>query len=183
MEYKHCKLSEFIFKNGNLVSLYGVAGSGKTAVALQVLEDITPSIYISTQGKSYEARVESMKLTNKNTFFVEANSADELVENIVRGIQLQPELLVVDSINTFYRLSRKAVDLIHPLIFLKEFSKYKKVIITWQVSMNNRVSGEKFMRYFSDDVIRVTKNYLIGNLRECKFKITDRGVIGCLRNY
>ncbi|BDC19004.1 AAA family ATPase [Acidianus sp. HS-5] len=183
MEYKHCKLSEFVFKNGNLISFYGTAGSGKTAVALQILEEITPSIYISTQGKSYEARVDRMSFVSKNTFFVEANSADEVIENIIKSIELQPELIVVDSINTFYRLNRKTIDLIQPLIFLKEFSKYKRIIITWQMSMNNKVSGEKFMRYFSDDVIRVTKNYLIGNLRECKFKITDKGVIGCLKNY
>ncbi|ARM75690.1 AAA family ATPase [Acidianus manzaensis] len=180
MEYKSCKISEFVFKNGNFVSIYGQAGSGKTIVALQLLENIYPSLYISTEGKEYQARASRMLLTE--SYFLEVNNDADLIQAILNASRLELKLIIVDTINIFYRLERKEKTLIVPLMLLKEFSKLGRVVTIWQMSLNNKVSGEKFMRYFSDDILRMTKNYIIGNMRECKFKITERGVIGCLKN-
>ncbi|WP_240931355.1 ATP-binding protein [Acidianus sulfidivorans] len=183
MEYKSCKLSEFVFKNGNFISIYGKAGSGKTALALQLMENIYPSLYISTEGKEYQARVSKTLLNNSAYFFFEVNSDIELVQAILNASRLELKLLIIDTINIFYRLERKEKMLLVPLMLLKEFSKLHKVVTIWQISLNNKVSGEKFMRYFSDDVLRMASNHIIGNMRDCRIKITERGVIGCLKNY
>lgn len=182
MEYKSYNLIEFIFKNGNLISIYGHAGSGKTSLALQLVESLYPSLYISTEGKAYQARASKM-LFSSSTYFLEVNSTEELIKVIISASTMGLALLVIDTINVFYRLERNPLFLLHPLILLKQLSKFTKVALFWQMSMNNRVSGEKFMRYFSDDIIRITKNYLIGNMRRCKIEITERGVKGCLKNF
>jgi len=177
VEYKRCTIAEFIFKNSSLVSIYGTSGSGKTLIGLQVLKEFESSVFISTEGSAYKSRVRG---SFKNAYFADAMSELELLNAIFKAISLEPKVLVVDTINKFFRMSRRPEDLLHPLILLKRFSKYGKVLIIWEVSMNNKVSGEKLMRYFSGDVLRVTKSYVIGNLRKCKFRITDEGVVGCL---
>ncbi len=179
MEYKRCTIGEFIFRNSNFVSIYGPSGSGKTLIGIQVLKELENSVFISTEGSAYKNRVKGYF---KNAYFADALTQLELMDAIFKAISLEPKVIVVDTINKFYRMSRRQEDLLHPLILLRRFSRYGKVLLLWEVSMNNKVSGEKFMRYFSGDVLRVTKSYIIGNLRKCKFKITDEGVVGCLRS-
>ncbi|BFH73527.1 AAA family ATPase [Sulfurisphaera javensis] len=175
------KISEFVFEKGRIVSLYGASGSGKTNIILQVITEITPSLYISTEGKSYYARIENLK-AKKDVYYTESNSVYELILSIIKSANLNLKLIAVDTINRFYRETRKEKDIEYPLILLSAWAYENniKVLLSWQVSGNNRVSGEKFMRKVSEDVLRVTKNYIIGNLRVCKFKIVSSGVEGCL---
>lgn len=174
------KISEFIFERGKLVSIYGTSGSGKTNIMLQVISEMRPSLYISTEGVSYQARIEKLK-GKPDVYFTEVNSIYELISALIKALNLDVKLISIDTINRFYRESRKEKDIEYPLILVSSFVENGvKVLLGWQVSGNNRVSGEKFMRAFSEDVLRVTKSYIIGNLRHCKFKITNDGVIGCL---
>lgn len=172
------RISEFLFQKGRLISLYGLAGTGKTNIALQVLIEVGKGIFISTEGSAYEARLEKLKGL-RNALFTNVNSILELITSIIKSSTT--DLIIIDSINSFYRLSRRKKDIEYPLILLKSFSENGgKVLLIWQMSWNNKVSGEKFMRKFSDDVLRISKGEIIGNLRVCKFKITERGVLGCL---
>ncbi len=178
MEYKHCKISEFIFKHSNFVSIYGTSGVGKTIIGLQIAKEFSNSVFISSEGYIYKSRVSNIFF--KNTLFADVSNSLELINSIFRAILLEPNVIVVDTINKFYRIDKKYRGLLYPLMFLSEYSKYGKVLLFWEVSMNNKVSGEKFMRYFSGDVLRLTRGNIIGNLRNCKFKINKDGVIGCL---
>ncbi|MDT7876111.1 AAA family ATPase [Sulfolobus sp. SCGC AB-777_L09] len=172
------RISEFLFQKGRLISLYGLAGTGKTNIALQVLIEVGKGIFISTEGSAYEARLEKLKGL-RNALFTNVNSILELITSIIKSSTT--DLIIIDSINSFYRLSRRKKDIEYPLILLKSFSENGgKVLLIWQMSWNNKVSGEKFMRKFSDDVLRISRGEIIGNLRVCKFKITERGVLGCL---
>lgn len=172
------RISEFLFQKGRLISLYGLAGTGKTNIALQVLIEVGKGIFISTEGSAYEARLEKLKGL-RNALFTNVNSILELTTSIIKSSTT--DLIIIDSINSFYRLSRRKKDIEYPLILLKSFSENGgKVLLIWQMSWNNKVSGEKFMRKFSDDVLRISRGEIIGNLRVCKFKITERGVLGCL---
>ncbi|MCY0860259.1 MAG: AAA family ATPase [Sulfolobaceae archaeon] len=175
------KISEFIFAKGKVVSLYGKSGSGKTSVSLQLCKEITPCLYISTEGVAYQARVE--KTLYPNTYFAEAETSIQVVELIYSALtKTNVNLIVIDTVNSIYRRNREVKDLLFQLINAKEVSNYYNIrfLLTWQVSMNNRVSGEVFMRFFSDDILRITGKYIIGNLRECKIRINDKGVSGCL---
>jgi len=175
------KISDFVFEKGSVVSLYGVAGSGKTNIILQVINEITPSLYISTEGVSYQARVEGIRW-KKDVYFANTNNIFELISIIIKATKLNLKLISVDTINRFYRESRKVKDIEYPILMLLALSRESnvKVLLSWEVAGNNRVSGEKFMRKISEDILRVTKNYIIGNLRVCKFKISSNGVEGCL---
>jgi len=178
VEYKHCKISEFIFKDSNFVSIYGASGRGKTIIGLQVTKEFSKSVFISSEGYIYKSRVSNIFF--KNVLFADVSNSLELINSIFKAVLLEPNIIVVDTINRFYRIDKKYKDLLYPLMFLAEYSKYGKVLLFWQVSMNNKVSGEKIMRYFSGDVLRLAKGNIIGNLRNCKFKISEDGVIGCL---
>ncbi|WP_338601457.1 AAA family ATPase [Sulfolobus tengchongensis] len=173
-------LSTFVFERGNLVSIYGDAGVGKTALSLQLALEIKPSVFISTEGSLFEARLEKIKV-GEGVYFVSVKSYIELLNAIVNALGYNPRLIIIDSINAFYRYERNMQNLLKILIVLKSISRSNiKTILTWQVSSNNRVPGEKLMRKLSDDVLRMTKYYIIGNLRKCRFMITNGGVTGCL---
>ncbi|AWR95957.1 AAA family ATPase [Acidianus brierleyi] len=171
-------MSEFIFKESNLVSIYGASGRGKTIIGLQVAKEFSRSIFISSEGYIYKSRVSNIYF--KNVLFADVSTSLELMNSILKAMLLEPSVIVVDTINKFYRIDKKYKGLLYPLMLLSEYSKYGKVLLFWQVSMNNKVSGEKFMRYFSGDVLRLANGNIIGNLRNCKFKISEDGVIGCL---
>lgn len=169
-----------MFERGNFVSIYGGAGVGKTILSLQLVLDIRPSIYISTEGVMFEARLEKINV-GKGVHFASVNSNEELYSSLLTAMKYEPKLLVIDTINRFYRYERNLQKFLKILVTLKAISDLNiKILLTWQMSFNNKVAGEKLMRQLSDDVLRMSKNYIIGNLRKCKFKITDRGVIGCL---
>lgn len=175
------KISEFIFEKGNLVSLYGKAGSGKTAVSLQLCRELSPCLYISTEGTSYQARVE--KALYPNVYFVEAETSIQVIEAIYKLLfEANLNMVAIDSVNSIYRRNREPKDLLYQLMNTKEISNYygMKFLMTWQMSLNNKVSGEKYMRFFSDDILRITGKYIMGNLRRCKIRIHSKGVDGCL---
>lgn len=175
------KISNYIFEKGNIVSIYGEAGTGKTIIGIHVALEMGDSIYISTKDSSYQARVEKLK-GKPNVYFTQVNSQYELISAILRASQLNLKVIVVDTVNYMYKLSRKRKDLEFPLLLISAFVKsgFNKALLLWDVSANNKIPGEKFMRTFSDDVLRITKGEIIGNLRVCKFKILDNGVLGCL---
>ncbi len=174
------RLMEFIFEKGNIISIYGASGTGKTNIGLELCQEIQPSLFISTEGKSYSSRVEKLRL-KKDILFIESSNVFELLYALSKTTDLHVKLIVVDTVNKFYKLYRNKKDIELPLILLKSIADAGvKVVMLWQMSGNNRVSGEKFMRNFSDDIMRLSKGIIIGYSRYCKFKINDNGVIGCL---
>lgn len=176
------KISDYIFQKGNIVSIYGEAGTGKTIIGIHVALELGNSLYISTKDSSYKARVEKLK-GRPDVYFTQASTQPEIISAILKASQMGLQLIVIDPVNYLYKISRRKKDLELPLILCREFSKNgvnNKVLLLWDISGNNRVAGELFMRRFSDEVLRITKGEIIGNLRVCKFRILDSGVVGCL---
>lgn len=178
------KISDYIFQKGNIVSIYGEAGTGKTIIGIHVALELGNSLYISTKDSSYKARVEKLK-GRPDVYFTQASTQPEIISAILKASQLGLQLIVIDPVNYLYKISRRKKDLELPLILCRGFSKNginnnNKVLLLWDISGNNRVAGELFMRRFSDEVLRITKGEIIGNLRVCKFRILDSGVVGCL---
>jgi len=171
----HLRISEFIFSRGQLVSIYGKAGSGKTAVSLQVAGEVSPSLFIA-EGKDYMRRVSS----NKEIRYAEVDSVFEIAKGVLEGLS-RVKLVVIDPVNRSYRRERDNQEFMKLMALLSSLSlSGLKILVSWEMTWNNRVSGEKFMRRISDDILLISGNTLIGNLRECKFKIYEDKVIGCL---
>ncbi|BBG23963.1 ATP-binding protein [Sulfuracidifex tepidarius] len=169
------KISEFIFSKGNLVSIYGKAGAGKTSLSLQVTNEVCPSLFIS-EGNDYMRK----PVLSSKTKFVEVSSTFEIAKAAVQGVSGM-RLLVIDPVNRSYRRERDYMDFMKLMTLLTSVSlSGVKVLLSWEMTWGNQVSGEKFMRRVSDDVILITGTSLIGNLRECRFKIYRDKVIGCL---
>ena len=174
-------LSSFIFERGRIISIYGESGVGKTLLSLQLALDIRPSVFISTEGTDFESRLEKINVGQK-TYFIIVNTMLGLYNAVINSTTYHPKLLIIDTANGVYRYEYNLRNLLKVLTLLKSIYSFSttNILLTWQVSFNNNVAGEKIMRNLSDDIMRMTKSYLIGNLRKCKFKITDKGVIGCL---
>ncbi|WP_054838771.1 hypothetical protein [Sulfuracidifex metallicus] len=57
------RISEFLFSHGSLVSIYGVAGSGKTSIAMQVSNELSPSILIADEGDFEKGLSKAVRFT------------------------------------------------------------------------------------------------------------------------
>ncbi|BCU70490.1 ATP-binding protein [Stygiolobus caldivivus] len=180
-EFKDLKISDYIFEKGSLVSIYGEPGSGKTIIGIHIALELGDSVYISTKDSTYRARVEKLK-GRPNVYFTQANNQIELTSAILNASKLNLKLIIVDTMNYIYKVNRAKKEIELPLMLIQAFvrSGLNRALLLWDTSSNNRVLGELFMRKFSDDVFRITKGEIIGNLRVCKFKILENGVLGCL---
>jgi len=93
-----------------LVLVYGEAASGKTNLCLALLKHFSrclgSAVYISTEGSVYADRVAELGIEESHVYFAEALSADHLLD-LLTQILVEgpvPMLLIVDSINRFYRM-------------------------------------------------------------------------------
>lgn len=102
----------------------------------------------------------------------------ELFVAIVESVKSDPNVIVIDAINRFYRTERKYKQLLMMLNILE--SARGRVLLTWEMSTNNKVSGHKIMTFYSKDVFRATGRYLIGNGKRCRYVINSYGVMGCI---
>ncbi len=169
------KISEFLFSRGNLISIYGRSGSGKTSLSLQVASEVYPSLFIA-EGNDYMKK----PVLSHKTRFVEVSSVFEIAKAIVQGVSGM-KLVVIDPVNRSYRRERNYIDFMKLMTLLSSISlSGTKVLLSWEMTWKNQVSGEKFMRKTSDDVVLTTGTSLIGNLRECRFRIYRDKVVGCL---
>lgn len=93
---------------GKVTLLYGSAGSGKTNLCLWVLSRGTgPSLYISTEGVPPASLIERYSLTDKEFYFEEAFSLEDmsvrLVDMFLEGSLSTFKNICVDSVNSHYR--------------------------------------------------------------------------------
>ncbi|AEB94349.1 MAG: ATP-binding protein [Metallosphaera sp.] len=171
--YKYSSLSDFLFEKGDLISIFGSYATGKTAIALQVLKEMSDGVFISTTGEGYKSRVRG----KYSSSFVDVANTFQLFNAVIEAIENSSNLIIVDSINRFFKLERKYRQLLMTLNMLK--LSRSKVLLTWEMSTNNKVSGHAVMRYYSDEIFRTTGKYIIGNGKKCEFKILTYEVKGC----
>jgi DNA repair protein RadB len=100
------------FESGIITLIYGEPGTGKTNVCLQVSCNNSSKeekiIYITSDGISHERLIQICKKRNKealeNILFFSPTSLREQEEIIDRSKKIRCSLIVVDTINKFYRL-------------------------------------------------------------------------------
>jgi RecA/RadA recombinase len=176
------RLSEFVFKGGaRCVSLYGLEGKGKSAIALQVAKDFDLAVYIATEGQM-EPRITSLGM-GERLIYVTTPTKEALLVALAGLAKLprKPDLVILDSANAIYRQTWNLKDLAWNMAFLADLSYHGvKVLTVWEMSANNRVAGEKVMRAYCDRVLRATGSFLLGKNEYCKYKVTKEEVLGCL---
>jgi len=191
---------------GHLTVLYGVAGSGKTNIALQLMEvtcgnltDNEACYFISTEGPQYLNLLKRYNLGPK-CFLSYAVNGEHLLklllDVLLSGFRIK--FLAVDSVNNFYRAEalklRYANVLFNTILALLSNIAHQDralVFVTAQVrtapDYEEEISGDAFISYWSDFVIKCErrgpgKGELIfiypdsWTDRKVRFEVGDNGV-------
>ncbi len=172
--------NDLLLKEKSMILIYGEAGSGKTNLTLFLLAKASRNgrrgIYISTEGKIYQAVVDQEKFTN--VFFSEVYDLNELsklifeLKTLLDKLDDRKMVIVVDTINSLYRLQENlehAVTVLNmQLAFLYKLSRLGcTVIVTGQVrerleeevraTTSIDVSGSTYLRFWPDIIIRLER--------------------------
>ena len=140
------------FEPGIITLIYGEPGTGKTNICLQMSCNNSSKekkiVYITSEGVSRERLTQICKKKNKealeNILFFSPTSLKEQEEIIEKSLKIRCGLLLVDTINKFYRLQlcsdANAADrsLSRQIVRLQLAAKKYKIpiIITGQVYQN-----------------------------------------------
>ena len=172
--------NDLLLKEKCMILIYGEAGSGKTNLTLFLLAKASRNgrrgIYISTEGKIYQALVDQDKFTN--VFFSEVYDLNELsklifeLKTLLDKLDDKKMVIVVDTINSLYRLQENlehAVTVLNmQLALLYKLSRLGcTVIVTGQVrerleeevhtTTSIDVRGSTYLRFWPDIIIRLER--------------------------
>jgi len=159
--------------NGRLAVLYGVAGSGKTNIAMQLMEVTCMNLtkeeacyFISTEGPHYLNLLKRYNL-GPQCFLAHAINGEHLLKLLLDVFlsDLQIKYVAVDSINSFYRAEalnlKYANVLLNTILALLSQIAYQDsalVLITAQVRTTptgeEEISGDSLISFWSDVVIK-----------------------------
>ncbi len=160
---------------GVITLIYGVAGSGKTNLALHILKVIAESsprslkhYYISTEGSIFAHLIDRYGLARfDNIEFTEVVNLDHLLEAVLNiYVTESVGMVIIDSVNNHYRLevlyNRNANTLLNlvmaTLLSIAKASKYP-ALVTAQTTISElgdvKVSGESILKYWCDNVVRL----------------------------
>ncbi|MCD6222524.1 MAG: DNA repair and recombination protein RadB [Thermoplasmata archaeon] len=182
-----CSLDELLeggLEKGIVTEIYGEGGTGKTNICIQAakacIEEGKKVVYIDTEGISKERLLQvfkDKKMLEKILFFFPF-SLKEQEEMVEKATKLDAGLIIVDSINLFYRLemedeSLATRSLTKQLVTLQITARKKKipVLITSQVySVGNEVKpfAGRSMDHIAKTIIMVERNGR-ENGREARF--------------
>ena len=192
------KLDSLLFNEPKTILIYGEAASGKTNLVLSIFHRTppccSPLVYISTEGSSYQDRVLQLNMP-EDRFFLEALSTEHLLDVLLTMLLhgVAPKLLVIDSINSFYRVSVQSFeDLRHFLSLLAVLALIREYLGSW-IIMTAQVhetdegvepSGFKYIIPWVDVVCRTrTLEHSLKELRVLSptnavfvFDITEKGI-------
>jgi len=172
MDITGCKILDDMLKHMRTMLVYGEAGTGKTAILLTIARNLSikgvKSIYISTEGYIYSARVAPYYSDYENVVFIDVDDFDKqlqltLMTPFIRNI----DCVIIDSINALYRLeaykeySIEKLGLI--LAILRDLAeKNKYVFASAQVravedSEEPIASGMPILEYWFDIIINLAR--------------------------
>lgn len=172
---------------GSLVLLGGEPGIGKSTLVLQtVLKLPIKSLYVSGEEseKQIKMRAERILEGNENCFIL----TETKTQNIFRQIEsLQPELLVIDSIQTLHtdyiesaagsisQIRECTAELIR---FAKE--THTPVILIGHITKEGQIAGPKILEHMVDTVLQFEgdRHYVYRILRSLKNRFGSTSELG-----
>ena len=172
-----CSLDELLeggIEKGVITEIYGEGGTGKTNICIhaakQCIEHGKKVVYIDTEGISKDRLLQIFKDKKKleKILFFFPFSLKEQEEMVEKATKLDVGMVIIDSINLFYRLemedeSMATRSLTKQLVTLQIMARKKKipVLITSQVySVGNEVKpfAGRSMDHIAKTIIRLDKN-------------------------
>ena len=173
----NCSLDELLeggIEKGIVTEIYGEGGTGKTNICIQAakscIEKGKKVVYIDTEGISKERLIQIIKDKNKleKLLFFFPFSLKEQEEMVEKATKIDAGLIIVDSINLFYRLEMEdetmaTRSLTKQLVTLQIAARKRKipVIVTSQVySAGDEVKpfAGRSMDHIAKTIIMITKN-------------------------
>lgn len=144
---------------GSVILLGGEPGIGKSTLLLQIVDNLPKTLYISGEesGQQLKLRVDRLKLSGKN---IEVSSAIDIAALEAGIMDIQPKIIVVDSIQTVYdsRISGTAgsqIQVKESGLVLQQLAKKHQVaiIIVGHVTKEGTVAGPRMLEHLVDVVV------------------------------
>ncbi|MFA5158376.1 MAG: DNA repair protein RadA [Patescibacteria group bacterium] len=145
--------------DGSVILLGGEPGIGKSTLLLQIVDNLPKTLYISGEesGAQLKLRAERLKLSGKN---IEVSGAVDIAALEAAIIDLEPRIIVVDSIQTVYdsRTSGTAgsqLQIKESGLVLQQLAKKHGVaiIIVGHVTKEGTVAGPRMLEHLVDVVV------------------------------
>ncbi len=183
---------------GQVILISGEPGIGKSTLLLQVSSNISKNrkvLYVTGEESAHQVflRGERINALNDNLFVL----SETLLENIISSIdQIEPDFIVVDSVQTVYSSQLESaagsVSQVREVSSkLTEISKTKGIpsIIVGQVTKEGSIAGPKVLEHIVDTVahfegerghayrvLKVVKNRFGAAGELAVFSMEDRGL-------
>ncbi len=171
------------FVPGSLILLGGEPGIGKSTLALQIIDKIKKSLYISAEEsiQQIKLRIDRLKIKNKD---IQLANEDNL-ENIIYSLKkIKPNLVIIDSIQTiFSQESSSEIGSINQIKIatakLMELAKKENIIVLviGHVTKDGVVAGPKTLEHMVDTVLYLEgsryQNYRLLRTIKNRFGATD----------
>lgn len=146
--------------SGSLILLGGNPGVGKSTLALHICSGLKrKSLYISAEESEEQValRAKRLKVSPENLFFSGENDLDGILNHLER---IQPEMLIIDSIQTIMNSSLDSLPGSPSQIRdcgqrLLETAKHKNVaiLIVGHVTKEGTIAGPKMLEHMVDTVL------------------------------
>lgn len=173
---------------GSMVLIGGEPGIGKSTLALQVALklDHIKTLYISGEEspQQIKMRAERLNMQNENCFIL----SETLLENILNhAINLQPDILIIDSIQTLYsdKLESSAGTVSQIRETAASLLKYAKetntsVFLIGHINKEGNLAGPKVLEHVVDTVLQFEgdHNHVYRILRTTKNRFGSTSELG-----
>ncbi len=173
---------------GSLILLGGDPGIGKSTLALQMALGLPDRKILYTSGEEslqqIKLRAERLNLINNNCFFLSETSLEHL---IAQTEQVQPELLIIDSIQTIstekIESSPGSVSQVRECTSaILKFAKKNDVavILIGHITKEGSLAGPKILEHMVDTVLQFEgdTNYMFRILRSNKNRFGSTNELG-----
>jgi len=172
---------------GSLILLGGEPGIGKSTLLLQVALGLNRKVlYVSGEESEQQIklRAERLKIANQDCLIYSETNIDEIITNVVN---IKPELVIIDSIQTVQNLSVEAIpgsiSQIRECAFqLLKFSKESHIpfVLVGHINKEGSLAGPKILEHMVDVVLQFEGdlNYVFRIVRSIKNRFGSTSELG-----
>jgi len=171
---------------GSFILLGGDPGIGKSTLALQALNNIKNSLYVSGEesASQIKSRVLRLKINPEKINFLPQTDIDKI---IATAKEIKPQLLIIDSIQTVYSQEISGSvggvsQITAAAVKLMELAKIHNIsiLIIGHVTKDGAVAGPKILEHLVDTVMYLENdnNNFYRILRTIKNRFGSVGEIG-----